>query len=167
MTSTKKTLFNRMVLIILLLTLIYTPEINAGHPCCHVLICCRSTNKGMTFLVNGKWMEAHDYKDISQVSDILQKINDAGIKTVIVDMTNNSQWTNLWDEFEPMLNNIQQVCRNKDMQFFIFIGAAGEFSFWNEKAGRILKLWVQDPTYRRYGYGDDRPMLLVFQPSDM
>ncbi len=140
--------------------------VRAGHPCCHILICCRSTNKGMTFLVNGKWMEAHDYRDINQVSDILQKIKDAGIQTVIVDMTNNSQWTNLWNEFEPMLNNIQKVCKQKNMQFVIFIGAAGEFSFWNEKAGRILKFWANDSTYRRYGYGDDRPMLVVFQPAD-
>ena len=153
--------------LMVLVFLVSTSELMAGHPCCHVLICCRVTNRGMTFLVNGKWLDAHDYGDVNQVADILQKIKDAGIQTVIVDMTNDSQWTNLWNEFEPMLNNIQQVCREKQMQFFIFIGAAGEFSFWNEKAGQILKLWANDPTYRRYGFGDDRPMLLVFAPADM
>jgi len=25
----------------------------AGHPCAHVLICCRGGNEGITFLVNG------------------------------------------------------------------------------------------------------------------
>jgi hypothetical protein len=159
--------FIRTVLVILLISWTYTPEIKAGHPCCYVLICCRSTNKGMTFLVNGKWMNAHDYGDISQVKDIMQKIKDAGIKTIIADMSNDSQWTNLWAEFEPMLKNIQQVCREKNMQFFILIGAAGEFSFWNEKAERIWNSWSKDPTYRKYGFGDDRPMLVVFQPSDM
>jgi|WetSurMetagenome_2_1015567.scaffolds.fasta_scaffold130654_2 hypothetical protein len=162
-----KTFFVRILLVILLMSLVYTPEIKAGHPCCYVLICCRSNNKGMTFLVNGQWLQAHDYKDINQVADILQKISDAGIKTIIVDMSNDSQWTNLWDEFKPMLENIQQVCRKKNMQFLFLIGAAGKFSFWNEKAERIWKLWSQDPTYRRYGFGDDRPMLVVFQPSDM
>jgi len=162
-----KNLFIRIVMVTLLMLLVYTPEIKAGHPCCYVLICCRSTNRGMTFLVNNKWMQAHDYRDINQVSDIMQKICDAGIKTVIVDMSNDSQWTNLWSEFEPMLENIQHVCRNKNMQFFILIGAAGKFSFWNEQAERIWKLGSQDATYRKYGFGDNRPMLVVFQPSDM
>jgi hypothetical protein len=162
-----KTGFTRILLVVLLMVGTYTPEIKAGHPCCYVLICCRDNNKGMTFLVNGKWMEAHDYRDISQVNDILQKIKEAGIKTIIVDMSNDSQWTNLWTVFEPMLKNIQQACREKNMQFFLLIGAAGEFSFWNEKAERIWNVWAKDPTYRRYGYGDDRPMLVVFQPSDM
>ena len=157
-----KTIFNRIALIILFLSGIMAPEIKAGHPCCYVLICCRDNNKGMTFLVNGKWLEAHDYRDITQVKDILQKISDAGIKTIIVDMSNDSQWTNLWAEFEPMLKNIQQACREKNMQFFLLIGAAGEFSFWNEKAERIWNVWSKDPTYRRYGFGDDRPMLVVF-----
>jgi len=142
-------------------------QVDAGHPCCYVLICCRSTNKGIKFLVNGKWNGAHDYKDIHQVSDILQKIKDAGIKSVIVDMSNEVQWTGYWKDYKLMVDNIRQVCSVKHLQFFILIGAAGKFSFWNEKAKRILELWTGDDTYRRYGAGDNRPILIVFQPADM
>ena len=116
----------------MIMLLVYTPEIKVGHPCCYILICCRSANKGMTFLVNGKWNEAHDYKDINQVSDIMQRIKDAGIKTIIVDMSNDAQWTNYWDEFKQMLENIQKICRDKNMQYLILIGAA-EFSFGMRK----------------------------------
>jgi hypothetical protein len=158
--------FFKPLILAMILLMIYTPPLKAGEPCSHLLICCRVTNYGIKFLVNGEWNDAHDYGDINQVRDILQKIKDAGINIVIIDMTNDSQWTNLWEEFEPMVHNIQKVCREKEMQFFMFIGAAGEFSFWNEVAGKIWNMWAQDPSYRRYGYGDDRPILLVFQPSD-
>ena len=158
----------------MIMLLVYTPEIKVGHPCCYILICCRSANKGMTFLVNGKWNEAHDYKDINQVSDIMQRIKDAGIKTIIVDMSNDAQWTNYWDEFKQMLENIQKICRDKNMQYLILIGAAGEFYFWNEKAERIWKMWVQDTIYRKYGFDGkgrsaerNRPMIVAFQPADM
>ena len=58
----------------------YIPKASVGEPCCHFLICCRSTNDGMKFLINGVWKPAHDYRDINQVSDIIQKIKDTGIK---------------------------------------------------------------------------------------
>jgi len=172
-----KTRFIQTFLFFLLPLLIYVPKVKAGEPCCHILICCRSNNDGMTFLVNGNWNPAHDYTDIKQVSDILQKIKDAGVKNVIVDMTNASQWTHLWAQFKPMVNNVQQVCREKNMQFFVFIGAAfveddkkriktTPFAFWNAMAKNVWEMWAQDPTYRRYGYGDNRPILIVFQPSD-
>jgi len=168
----------KVVSTILLALLSYIPKASAGEPCCHLLICCRSTNDGMKFLVNGKWNPAHDYGDINQVSDIMQKIKEAGVRNVIIDMTNASQWTNLWKEFEPMVNNVQKVCRQKNMQFFIFIGAdfteddkkninSTPFSFWNAMAKNVWEMWAQDPTYNRYGYGDDRPILIVFQPSEM
>ena len=152
----------------------------AGHPCAHILICCWGANRGVTFEVNGEQIPNHDYGQIDQARDIFQKLKEAGIQTVIVDMTNASQWTRLWDVFEPILSNIQQVCAEKDMQFFIFIGAAlmpemkeechldpdlHPFKFWNDIAGKIWDTWAQKPTYRKYGFGDDRPMLLVFQPS--
>ncbi len=150
----------------------------AGEPCCHILICCRGNNQGTTFLVNGDWNPGHDYTDINQVSDILQKIKDAGIKTVIIDMTNASQWTWLWNQYEPMVNNVRKVCREKQMKFIIFIGAAftekdkerlkmPQFSFWNAQAKKVWDMWVNDQAYKRYGYGDDRPVLVVFQPADM
>lgn len=163
----KPSSFMKIVIVLSLILLVIIPDLKAGHPCAHILICCRENNAGIKFLVNGKWIEHHNYKDVEQVSDILQKIKDAGIKTVIVDMTNESQWEQYWDEFEPMVDNIQQVCRQKELQFFLFIGAAGDFAIWNEKAERIWKQWAQKPTYRRYGFGDDRPILLVFQPADM
>jgi hypothetical protein len=164
----------------MLLLLFCVPEIQAGEPCCHVLICCRSTNDGIKFQVKGEWNPAHNYGDINQARDILQKIKDAGISTVIIDMTNASQWTNYWNEFEPMVNNIQQVCEEKKMHYFLFIGASlpedmkketginrDAFSFWNDKAKLILNTWAKNPAYRKYGFGDDRPMLLAFQPSEM
>lgn len=145
----------------------YLPQSKAGIPCAHILICCRESNKGIKFSVNGKWNEAHDYSDRKQVSDVLQKIKDAGIKIVIIDMTNDSQWNQYWEIYKPMVDNIQQVCKEKKMQFVIFIGAAGSFADWNEKAKRIWNTWAQDSTYRRYGFNDNRPMLVAFQPSDM
>jgi len=168
----------KIVSIFLLPFLVYTPKVKAGEPCCHILICCRGNNDGMTFLVDGKWNPAHDYREISQVSDILQKIKDAGVNNVIIDMTNASQWTNLWPIYQPMVNNVQKVCQEKKMKFFIFIGAAfteankktltmSQFAFWNAMAKNVWEMWAQDTTYKRYGYGDDRPILIVFQPSDM
>ena len=157
----------RLFIVFLLLLLVSLPEVKAGVPACHVLICCRETNKGMKFLVNGKWLEAHDYKDINQVSDVMQKIKDGGIRVVIIDMTNEVQWTQYWSDYKLMVNNIQQVCIKKKMQFIVFIGAAGGFSMWNEKAERVWKLWAPQAAYRKYGFGDNRPLLIVFQPSDM
>lgn len=157
----------RILVVFLLLLSASLPIVKAGVPACHVLICCRDNNKGMKFLVNGKWLEAHDYKDINQVSDVMQKIKDAGIKIVIIDMTNEVQWTQYWNDYKLMVDNIHQVCAKKNMQFIVFIGAAGGFGMWNEKAARIWKLWAPQNAYRKYGFGDNRPVLIVFQPSDM
>ncbi len=95
-------------------------------------------------------------------------------------MTNPSQWTRFWDQFEPMVNNVAEVCKQKEMEFLIFIGAAlpeqvkinnhievDDFTFWNGIAERIWNSWAQHPNYRKYGYGDDRPMIIAFQPSDV
>ena len=139
---------------------------HSPHAVCFVLICCREANRGIKFLVKNRWNPAHDYNDISQVEDIMQKIKDAGINTVCIDMTNDSQWMQLWDTYKPMVDNIQRICRDKKMQFFLFIGAAGEMSFWNDKAKYTLEHWANDPTYRRYGHGDNRPILIVFNPAD-
>lgn len=165
--------FKSLILLALLPLLFITTTVKAGHPCSHILICCRTTNEGIKFFVNGKWEPDHDYRDIEVVRDILHKIKDAGVNTVIIDMTNSSQWNQYWDIFEPMLDNIEQVCIEKEMQYFMFIGASltdksteEAFAFWNDMAGKIWKRWAQNPTYRQYGYGDDRPILLVFQPAD-
>ncbi len=163
----KSSFIARTLLLLFITIFIKIPESKAGIPCAHILICCRDNNKGIKFLVNGRWNEAHDYRDISQVSDVLQNIKNVGINIVIIDMTNDSQWNQYWAIYKPMVDNIQQVCKKKNMQFIIFIGAAGSFSDWNEKAKRIWNTWAKDSTYRRYGFGDERPMLVAFQPSDM
>ena len=163
----KLTSIVQIMLLLVISMFIYIPSSKAGVPCAHILICCRENNRGIQFLVNGKWNPAHDYNDITQVDDVLQKIKSAGINIVIIDMTNDSQWNKYWDIYSPMVNNIQKVCKKKKMQFIIFIGAAGSFSNWNEKAKRIWNTWAQDPSYRKYGFGDNRPMLVAFQPSDM
>jgi hypothetical protein len=175
-----KSLFRHYLIFLILLLMVQVPNLEAGEPCCHILICCRNHNRGMTFQVNGKWLEAHDYRDMEQVKGILGKIKEAGINTVIIDMTNPSQWTRFWEMFEPMVNNVEQACRMMDMEFFLFIGAAlpeqikknnnirvDDFTFWNGIAEKIWNTWAKSPKYKRYGYGDDRPILIVFQPSDI
>ena len=154
---------------------------NAGEPCSHIMICCKGCNKGVSFLVNGEWNASHDYGDIDQVRDIMHNIKDAGINTVIIDMTNPSQWTYLYPVFEPMVENIEQVCIENNMQFFMLIGGqlpdatkeecgipleTDAFEFWNGIAEKIWVNWAQDQTYRKYGFGDDRPMILAFLPSE-
>lgn len=144
-------------------------------PITHVMVCCRENNAGTTFLVNGQWNPAHNYGDINQVRDILQKIKDAGINVISVDFTNPPQWddegTNgeKWyrSEFMPMLDNIDKVCQEKGMQFIMFLGNpnAWTMKYWNEKAGEVLKKYANKPEYRRYGFGDDRPMLIMFYPG--
>lgn len=173
--------FFALIAALQILLLIPPGNLKAGEPVCHIMICCKACNNGVSFLVNGEWNGNHDYGDINQVRDILQKIKDTGIKTVIIDMTNPSQWTIFWNIFKPMVDNIQLVCREKEMQFFIFIGAqlsneikAGcnipletdAFEFWNGIAGIIWNTWAQDSVYRRYGFGDNRPMIVAFLPSE-
>ncbi len=65
-------------------------------------------------------------------------------------MTNASQWTTFWSIYEPMVDNIRKVTKEKDMTYFVFIGAqfakddlekrkvpGGPFGFWNSIAGKI------------------------------
>jgi hypothetical protein len=146
------------------------------------MVCCRVTNKGTTFLVNGQWNPNHDYGDINQVRDILQKIQDAGINTVSVDFTNPSQWTIFKDTFIPMLKNINQVTAEKGMQMIVFIGAQlteddkrscgipmewDAFQFWDACAKVVWDEYAQQPNYRRFGAdGDNRPILLAFLPGE-
>lgn len=151
-------------------------------PACHLLVCCRvGANLGTTFLINGQWNPAHDYRDIDQVRDILQKVKEAGIRVVSVDFTNPNEWemgeggplhmegaSQDWDQFKPMLDNIAKVCTEKGMEYFIFIGDPQCWSmrYWNTVAGYIWDNYAQGPSYRRYGFGDDRPLLVSFLPGD-
>lgn len=148
-------------------------------PVTHVMTCCRETTDGTRFLVNGEFIADHDYGDIDQCRDILQKIKDAGINVISVDCTNPPQWDipvkdsdgqdcNLApDYFLPKLDNIAQVCAEKDMEFFIFLGntRAWTMKYWNEVAKKVWNKYASQPNYRRYGFGDDRPMLLIFLPG--
>jgi hypothetical protein len=162
----------------------FTSEVRAGEPCAHLLICCRDCNLGVKFLVNGQWTADHNYSDIDTVRDILQKIKDAGITTVIIDMTNRHQWLSGWDNsenFKGKVDNVEQVCGEKGMKFFILLGNvwsdtamepiglpsdADFMEAWNIMAQKVWDLWAQKPTYKKYGYGDDRPMLLTFGPAE-
>jgi hypothetical protein len=157
-----------------------TAPVYAGHPCAHILICCRDENQGVTFEVNGQFIGDHDYGDLEQVRDILQKLKDAGIRSVIVDMTNPSQWTRFRDAYEPMVDHVAQVCREKEMQYFLHIGGGltpeikqrnnitqEHIPFWNDIANYIWEKWAQTPEYRTYGFGDERPILLIFRPGHL
>ena len=72
---------------------------------CHLLVCCRvGANLGSTFLVNGEWNPAHDYRDIGQVRDILQKIKDEYSGTDQLDESTksylNERYSIEWDRGE-------------------------------------------------------------------
>ena len=158
----------------------HTPQ-NLPTLVSYVMPCCRVHNRGTTFLVNGSWTATHSYGDLSQVLDIFQKIKDAGINVVCVDFSNASQWDDygesalhngdggeFWRQFGPMIDVIVEACRAKEMKFFFLIGnitTAGGISYWNGIARRIWENWAQLDVYQRYGYGDDRPLMVCFLPG--
>lgn len=177
------------MLVTILMTFVYTPKVNAGEPVCHLLLCCRNMNQGATWLINGEWQVNHDYNDINTVRDILQKVKDAGINTVSIDMTNPSMWhaEQQRDFHIPMCDNIRQVCAEKGMKYIIFIGGQIEYclqsliddgvpgvyagmagvEYWNMIAEEIVGWKDSDSHYKKYGYdGDNRPILQVFLPGD-
>lgn len=173
-----------LLLLIVLILSIYPHNLQAGEPVTGLLICCRGNDMG-PFLVNGKWESKHDYGDIEQVRGILSNIQHAGINIVYIDMTNPSQWTRLWDEFKPMIDNIRTVCAEKKMEYFIMIGAVvsdavrreqgmpayiktvGNLEFWNNQAKYIWENYAQDSHYRTYGFGDNRKMITMFYPGEL
>ena len=151
-------------------------------PICHIMPCCRANNAGTKFLVNGSWNSNHDYQQIEDVRGILQNIKDAGINIVCIDFTNASQWDDFgqsalhngdggefWYKFGPMLDNIVRVCAEKEMKYCLFLGntqvSTTTLDYWNFIAGVVLERWASDPNYLHYGYGDDRPMLVMFVPG--
>ncbi len=169
---------NSKIVLVFLLLLSLTNTVKAGVPVTGLLICCRGA-KG-PYLINDKWVAKHDYNDISQVRGILTNIKNAGIKVVMIDMSNASQWTKFKDIFFPMIENIRTVTAELGMEYFILIGAnlsqgtkdslsdiewiqnLDHLEFWNHPAEIIWKKWAQDSHYRSYGFGDNRKMLNLF-----
>ena len=164
-----------------------TAKLNSAIPVTGLLICCRGGgeyDRG-TFLINGQWNAGHDYRDINQVRSILTHIQNAGINIVCIDMSNPSQWTRLWDTFSPMCENIRTVCNEKNMEYFILIGAivsdavrnepgmpawiktVGHLEFWNMQAKYIWENWATDSHYRTYGFDDNRKIINMFYPGEL
>ena len=172
----------RIILLYLLLSAVIGNAVNAGVPVTGLLLCCRGTDRG-PFLVNGEWNPSHDYSDIDQVRSILSHIREAGINIVCIDMTNPSQWTHLWEIYEPMVGNVRKACAEMDMEYFIMIGAVvsdavragkrmpdyikdiGHLEFWNQQAKYIWENWAGEEQYRTYGFGDDRKIINMFYPG--
>ena len=158
-------------------------KVSESIPLTHILICCRSANEGVIkFKVGDEWITDHDYKNKDHAKAILSTIKAAGINTVIIDLTNPSQWETepgswpgcspnenaLWPmHTKQQIETIEEVCNELDMQFAMFIGnpALHTIPYWNGIAKRIWDGWAQKDVYRKYGFGDDRPMLVVFYPG--
>jgi hypothetical protein len=179
----------KILILTLLISLNYTVEIKAGEPVTHLLICCRSTNRGATWLINEDWNSHHDYRDINVVRDVLQKVKDAGINTVSIDMTNPSMWHSEQQRalHMPMCDNVRTVAAEKGMQYFIFIGGQISYAlqdlindkvpgvypgmtgvaYWNMIAAEVLTWANADSHYKKYGFdGDNRPILNIFLPGE-
>ena len=137
-------------------------------PVTYVMVCCHSFDRGTRFLVGeDQWDSVHDYCNYDFTRSMLWRIRQSGIRVVGVDFTNPSQWDEFHDHHWPMLENIVRACHELDMQYFLFCGntAAWTMKYWNEKARLVWENLAQDPAYRRYGFGDDRPMLTIFLPG--
>ncbi len=149
-------------------------------PVCHLMPCCRVYNRGTKFLINGEWITDHDYTKIEHVRSILTQVQEAGINTVSIDFTNPSQWDDkgqsalhggdgneLWPESSKQIENIALVTAELGMKFYFFIGntAYWGLEYWNIIAEYIWNNWADFESYRHYGFGDDRPMLVVFLPG--
>lgn len=138
-------------------------------PVTYIMVCCHEMDKGTRFLVNGEWDSKHDYRDIETTRGLLTLIKEAGINVIGIDFTNPAQWDEYESTFTPMLNNVRKVTQELGMEYFLFLGntAAWTMEYWNDKAKFIWEnLVANDPNYRRYGFGDDRPMLTIFLPGE-
>ena len=131
------------------------------------MVCCHGADKGTKFLANGEWDTKHDYRDYAFARDQMRKIKEAGINVVGVDFTNPSQWDQFKAHHWPMLENVAKAAAELDMQYFIFMGNthAHTMKYWNEKAKIVWETFAHDRHYRKYGFGDDRPMLTIFLPG--
>ena len=136
-------------------------------PVTYIMVCCHSHDKGTKFLANGEWDSKHDFEDYSFALDMMRKIKEAGIGVVGVDMTNPGQWDQYWPSYEKKLANVERAAGELGMQWFVFFGnpAAHTLKYWNDKAKFTWERYAQKPQYRRYGFGDDRPMATMFLPG--
>ena len=84
-----------------------------------------------------------------------------------------------------MIENVRSVCAEKNMEYFIMIGAVvsnavraeknmpkyiktiEDLEFWNNQAKYIWENWAQDENYRTYGFGDDRKIINMFYPGEL
>ena len=137
-------------------------------PVTYIMVCCHEKDKGTKFLANGEWPEKRDYRNYPIALDTMRKIKDAGINVVGIDMTNPSQWDQFKHNFWPKLKNVVRAAGELDMEYFFFLGNtyAHTMKYWNEKAKITWEEFAKDdPHYRRYGFGDDRPMMTMFLPG--
>ena len=141
--------------------------VSAPVPVTYIMVCCHGADKGTAFLANGKWDTRHDYRDYFFARDMMRKIKESGINVVGIDFTNPSQWDQFRAHHWPMLENVAKAAAELDMQYFIFMGNthAHTMKYWNDKAKIVWETFAQDRHYRRYGFGDDRPMLTIFLPG--
>ena len=134
-------------------------EAGVPVPVCYLLTGSRTgANQGTTFLVDGSWMSEQNYRDPDQTRDIVGKIKEAGIRVVGV-VLSDMQGADTHTEIE----NIAAACRESELEYFIFLRNPEQKTLMalNAEAGTIWERYAQQKPYRRYGFGDDRPLLAV------
>ena len=137
-------------------------------PVTYIMVCCHEKNKGTKFLVNGVWDAKCDYRSYDFALDVMKKIKATGINIVGIDFTNMAQWDQQRNRHWPMLLNVKKAAEELDMQWFLMLGNTRHepMSYWNSKAKLVWEEFAQDPHYRKYGFGDDRPMMTIFRPGE-
>ena len=137
-------------------------------PVTYVMVCCHEKNKGTKFLVNDVWDERCDYRNFDFALDVMRKIKETGINVVGIDFTNMAQWDQQRSRHWPMLLNVKKAAEELDMQWFLMLGNTRHepMSYWNSKAKLVWEEFAQNPHYRKYGFGDDRPMITIFRPGE-
>lgn len=140
---------------------------NGPVPVTYIMVCCHSADQGTKFLTDDGWDSLHDYRNFDFALSMMRRIKEAGINIVGIDFTNPSQWDGLSDLHMPMLQNVVKAAKELDMQYFLFCGntAAWTMKYWNEKAKWLWDNLAQEEHYRKYGFGDDRPMMTIFLPG--
>ncbi len=136
-------------------------------PVTYIMVCCHEMDRGTKFLANEQWDSVHDYRNYDFTVAMMKSIKEAGINVVGIDFTNPSQWDEYKDIHWPMLENVVKASKELDMQYFLFFGntVAWTMKYWNDCAKWVWDNLAQEEHYRKYGFGDDRPMLTIFLPG--